>query len=182
MPRLFVAIELPDAPSHQLQQLRDDNLPARWTSPAQYHLTLRFIGEVNQAVSRSLQTALAAVQGSPLRLQSGGLDVFPSRRRPRVLALRIRSTPALKALQAEVEAAVQETGLPPEKRPFSAHVTFARLKDPPLKDVRTFLQSHQDFTLDTFSISDFHLYQSELHPDGAQHTRLATYPLQAQTA
>ena len=176
-------MDLPDDPSQRLQQLQDDRLSAaRWTPPAQYHLTLRFIGEVDQSASRSLQEALDAVQGPSLRLQSGGLDVFPSRRRPRVLVLRIRPTPALKALQADVEAAVQESDLPPDDRSFSPHITFARLKDPSLKHVRSFLRSRQDFTLDAFSVSDFHLYQSELHPDGARHTRLATYALQPQSA
>ena len=182
MPRLFVAVNLPDEPSQQLQQLQDVRLSARWTPPAQYHLTLRFIGEVDQPVSRSLREALNAIQGPSLRLQSGELDVFPSRRRPRVLVLRIRPTSALKALQADVETATQEVGLPPDDRPFSPHVTFARLKKPSLKHVRSFLRSRQDFTLDPFSTSDFHLYQSELHSDGARHTRLATYALATQSA
>ncbi|ARA92532.1 2'-5' RNA ligase [Rhodothermaceae bacterium RA] len=179
MPRLFVALDVTDATRQALAALRDDTLPARWTPPHQYHLTLRFLGEVPDDAVEAIRTALATVQAAPVVLRGTGLGVFPSLRRPRVLFARIDETPALMRLHAAVEAALTRVGLPPDERPFHPHITLARLSRPDARRVRRFRARHADVRIEPMRIDAFTLYASRLGPDGAQHHPLTTYPLHA---
>ncbi len=178
MPRLFVAIDLPETHGARLQGLADPHLDARWTPQGQHHLTLRFIGEVSAETVEAIKAGLADVTGEALTLEGHGLDVFPSRRRPRVLFSRIAPTPALERVQIAVESALRGLGLTPNTKPFTPHVTLARFKRPRPRDVRAYLRAHHGFALPPFPAKEFLLYQSILRPDGAQHQVLAWYPLQ----
>lgn len=177
MARLFVAIDVPDAAASALEQLRTDDLDVRWTPRPKYHMTLRFIGDVGTETIPSIKKELADFDGTPLSLQATGLDVFPSRSQPRVIVARFQRIPALLQVQDQVEAAVQRAGLSPDTRRFSPHVTLARNENANLEAVRAYLQQHSDVQLSPFSVDTFHLYESTLHPDGAQHDVVATYPL-----
>ncbi len=180
MRRLFIAVDLPDDRTRALTALRDDELPARWTPAEQLHITLRFIGEAGEAAADELRRALRHIDAGSFTLSGSGLDVFPSRRRPRVLVARIGEAPPLAALQAEVERVAQAQGFAPEKKPFNPHVTFARLKRARPRDVRQFLKSNAGVTIEPFEITAFHLYRSDLLPTGAEHTVLESYELGAE--
>lgn len=177
MPRLFVAIDLPDEHTEQLRQLRDDAINARWTPPEQYHLTLRFIGDVEDDRVDPIREALSAIQTPPFVLQGQGLGVFPSRRRPRVVFANIDEVTTLMNVQRDIEQTLQELGFEEDAKAFRPHVTLARLKRAPPQDVRAYLQAHQEFTLDPFDVRAYYLYESTLHPSGAVHERIATFAL-----
>ena len=177
MPRLFVAIDLPDAHKAKLAGLRGDALPGRWTPLQQYHLTLRFIGEVNEEGAATVEQALADLRGEGFSLQGRGLGVFPSPRRPRVLFAALDPAPVLLALQAQVEQALRAIGLDEESKPFRPHVTLARLRQVHSHTVRDFLRTHQAFTLEPFAVDRFYLYESVLRREGALHRRRATFVL-----
>lgn len=177
MPRLFIAIDLPEAHRAALAALRDDALAARWTRPGQHHLTLRFVGEVHDALARRLEASLAAVQAPPVPLQIEGLGAFPSMRRPRVLFAGLPEAPRLAALRHQVEDAVLGIGLPPDPKPFRPHVTLARLKRCPPRLVRAFVRRHESLTLPPFEAKRFVLYESVLRAEGALHRMRAAYPL-----
>ena len=177
MPRLFIAIDLPAAQAEALAALRDEALPARWTRPTQFHLTLRFVGEVDEGVAARLEAALAEVAAAPVALRVEGLGAFPSVRRPRVLFAALAEAPGLVLLQAEVEAAVQRLGLPADPKPFRPHVTLARIKGARPRAVREFLKTHADLALPPFEAGAFVLYESHLGPSGAAHRVRATYAL-----
>ena len=177
MPRLFVGIDLPEAHKARLAGLRDDALPGRWTPSSKYHLTLRFIGEVDEHRAAMVEQALADCRAEAFSLQGRGMGVFPSQRRPRVLFAAIDATPVLFALQQQVEQALRDIGLEAEPKPFRPHVTLARLRQAEAQAVRTFLDAHQAFTLAPFQVDQFHLYESVLRREGALHTSRASYGL-----
>lgn len=177
MPRLFVAVDLPDAHGDRLTELRDETLRARWTPQEKYHLTLRFIGDVDDADIPPIETALAEVDAATFSLLVEGVGVLPSLRRPRVVYAGLRLEPALHALHDRVEQALRDVGLPADDRPFRPHVTLARLKQEKLHKVRAFIRAHQDFAMDPFPVTAFRLYESKLHPDGAIHTIRRTFDL-----
>ncbi len=177
MPRLFVAIDLPDAHKAKLAGLRDDALPGRWTPTQKFHLTLRFIGEVDEDRVATVEQALAGFQGEAFSLQGRGLGVFPSPRRPRVLFAALDNPPVLLELQAQVEQALRAIGLDEDPKPFRPHVTLARLRRVDAHTVRAFLGKHQAFTLDPFEVDRYYLYESVLRREGALHIKRDTYKL-----
>ena len=177
MPRLFVAIDLPDDHKTALVGLRDDALPGRWSRPAQYHLTLRFIGEVDEEHAAAVEQTLAGVRGETFTLQGRGLGVFPSPRRPRVLFAALDPAPALLALQARIDRALRAIGLDDDPKPFRPHVTLARLRGADANAVRAFLRAHEAFTLDPFEVRHYALYESVLRPEGPRYTRRALLAL-----
>lgn len=177
MPRLFIAIDLPASHHAPLLALQDPALPARWTPPHQYHLTLRFVGDVPTTRISLLEKALETIYKSSGTLACDGLDVFPSRRKPRVLFVGLSPAPFLMAVQTAVEEAVTSAGLPGADKPFHPHITVARLKNARPQAVRGFLRRHHDFTLPPFTAQAFHLYASELSEKGATYTRLRSFRL-----
>ena len=177
MPRLFVAIDLPDAHKTRLAGLRDDALPGRWTPSQKFHLTLRFIGEVDEDRVATVEQALAGFQGEAFSLQGRGLGVFPSPRQPRILFAALTPAPVLLELQAQVEQALHAIGLDEDPKPFRPHVTLARLRRVDAHTVRAFLGKHQAFTLEPFEVDRYYLYESVLRREGALHRRRAAFEL-----
>lgn len=180
MPRLFVALDPPATHRDHLASIHDPELQVRWTRPEQHHLTLRFLGETPEVEQKVVAERLAAVDSAPFEVRAyAGLNAFPSRRRPRVLIVRLELTPGLRMLYAQIEEAVQEAGFEPERRDFAPHFTLGRVKGASAGTIRQYMQRHQDFQLEPFDATQFHLYESELRPDGARYTRLHTYDLAA---
>ncbi len=130
--RVFVALNLPDTVRQSLwtttSRLRDAAFPVKWVRPEGIHLTLKFLGEVDDAREAELQDALRrAVAGSKaLPLAVGGFGVFPDLRRPRVVWAGIAPDPALELLQHGVEREFGPLGFPPEGRAFRPHLTLGR--------------------------------------------------------
>ncbi len=181
--RLFTALDPSDALRAQAAQLRAPGaLDARWSSPDQYHVTLRFLGEVEPDRAARYDTALARVDAAPPACRPYGLDVLPSRRHPSVLILGLDRTDSLLALYDSVSTALEAEGLDPEERPYRPHVTLARLDDVPAEAVHRFLDRHDAGALPSFHPDRFHLYESTLTPDGAVHDRRASYALAGESA
>lgn len=177
MPRLFVALDVPSDVRDHLAALRTDLDGARWTRPEQFHLTLRFLGDVDPKRLPALKAALADVSSPPLALGLDGLTVFPSRRRPRVVVARVTPTDVLLHLQQQIEAVVQAAGFKAEPKPFRPHITLARLKRADAHDIHAYLRSHN--ADGAFAADAFHLYASTLRASGAVHERLASFTLAA---
>jgi 2'-5' RNA ligase len=180
MHRLFVAIDLPDEVKQEVAKLRREELPgARWVPVEQLHLTLRFIGEVADTTLEAIRQALGAVRGTQFPLAVQRVGHFPPRKSPHVLWVGADAGASLADLQVQVEAAVQTAGLAPEHRPFSPHITIARLRETPPHVVAELEKRHQAFACAPFEVPAFHLYESTLTGKGAIHERVASYPLAA---
>jgi 2'-5' RNA ligase len=174
--RLFTAFDPPDARCRRYASLQSGALDARWTPPANFHVTLRFIGEVDADVGEAFAEALQAVNAEAVSARPYGLDALPSRDNPRVLTVGLERTPALMGLYDAVSAALEAEGLDPEGRRYRPHVTLARLDGAPAEAVHRFIRSH-DVDFEPFRVGAFHLYESRLAPDGAVHERRRTYAL-----
>jgi 2'-5' RNA ligase len=176
MPRLFVAIDLPDAVAEQLMLLAGGLPGARWVPRDQLHLTLRFIGDVDGAVFHDVAEALAGVASAPLELSLHGLGYFPPRGEPHALWAGLKRSEPLMSLQRAVERTLQHVGIPPEGRKFHPHVTLARLKDTPQRRVAEWLAGNGLFETGAFAVTEMTLYSSVLGSSGATHSVEATYP------
>jgi len=128
MPRLFAGLEIPADLVERLALFRAGLPGARWIDPDNYHLTLRFIGDVDGHVAHEIDTGLAEIRPrAPIAVTFEGFDVFGGDR-PHALIVRARLTRELADLQAEIERRLRRAGLAPEKRKFVPHVTLARLR------------------------------------------------------
>jgi RNA 2',3'-cyclic 3'-phosphodiesterase len=176
--RLFVALDLPQAAKRSLEPLAKGLGDVRWLAPEQQHLTLRFIGDVDNGVLHDIAEALATVPARPFELTLKGLGHFPPRGEPRVLWVGVDRSPELANLKRRIDRALREVGMPPDARKFAPHITIARMREP-LSPTRlgTYLTRHSLYRSAPFPVSGFHLYSSWLRSDGAEHQIEASYEL-----
>jgi 2'-5' RNA ligase len=174
--RLFVALEIPEAVRSRLFLLQGGVPGARWTTPDQMHLTLRFIGEVNEAVADDIDGALTGLRAPSFPLELAGVGEFGGNL-PRALWAGVRPSRELHHLQKKVETAMQRLGLSPEERKFTPHVTLARLKNAPREKVMDFLSHYGLFASGPFEVTRFALFSSRLGGAGAVYNVERTYGL-----
>jgi 2'-5' RNA ligase len=177
MYRLFVAIDLPGKVKRELAGITGNLAGARWVPGNQLHLTLRFIGEADEALFQAIKTILTGVRGASFSLAMKGVGHFPPGKHPRVLWVGTEGGAPLLELQREVESALAAAGIAPEERRFSPHITLARLKETPAAAVAAFEERFGAFRTEPFPVREFYLYSSTLTREGAIHTREASYPL-----
>jgi 2'-5' RNA ligase len=177
MPRLFVAIDMPDAVKDRLEALAYGLPGARWSPRDQMHLTLRFVGDVDGGDFEDLRAALGEISLPAFEMRLRGLGHFPPRGEPHVLWAGVPRTDELVRLQSAVEKAVRRIGVPAEERKFHPHVTLARLKGTPSRRVGEWLVGNGLFEVAAFPVTDFALYSSVLGSAGAHHELEESYPL-----
>jgi 2'-5' RNA ligase len=177
MIRLFVGLELPEAVRERLHGLAGGVPGARWIDPENMHMTLRFIGNVNDDVVADIDEALARVRAPAFYLAIAGLGEFSRGRHPAMIWAGVTPAPPLMDLQRRIEAAVVKAGYPPEGRRFSPHVTLARLKNGTPGRVRDFIAAHNLLRIDPFPVARFTLFSSHLGRKGASYRPEADYPL-----
>ena len=178
MARLFVALDLPDDIKQSLEILTRGLGDVRWLAPEQQHLTLRFIGELDNGRVNDVAEALSLVPGIPFEVSLKGLGHFPPRGEPRVLWVGVESSGELKRLKRRIDRALLQASLPPEARKFAPHVTIARLRRSPSPHrLGSYLMRHSLYQSDPFPISSFRLYSSWLKPEGAEYHVEASYEL-----
>lgn len=182
MPRLFVAIDLPEAIRQKLATICYGLPGARWVSAdpndgQTMHLTVRFIGEVDGGLANNIADALGNIEGKPFDLKVKDTGHFPPRGEPKVIWAGVAANEKLSALRNQIERTLVEQGIEAEKRKYTPHITLARLHDTPADWVARYLSEHALFSCDPFTVSEFHLYSSQLSSKGAIHTKEYTYPL-----
>ena len=189
--RAFIAVELPDEVTSGLHRLQAELKSAghtfvKWVAPGGIHLTLKFLGNVSSKKVAEITRAMeeACHEGASFQLEIGGLGAFPDLKRPRVLWLGIGGdVDKLVALQQRIDAALGPLGFAQERRPFTPHLTLARLRE------ETSPQCRRDFgelviktTFEfnhTISVSSLSLMRSQLLPGGAAYSRLAEVKLKS---
>jgi len=182
--RAFLALEVPAAIKERLAAAQEGllrELPrARWTRPDGWHLTLKFLGEVAAPALDGLAAELApALRGlGAVNVSLGGTGFFPSPARPRVAWVGGVADSAELIVEA-VERAAEGAGFPRERRPWSIHLTQARLKDRwPSAAVDRFLEWGEELGLEPFDCREVVLFKSDLQPGGAVYTALERLPLE----
>ena len=142
MPRLFVALEIPEELRPALSALRRGIPGARWVPDEQFHLTLAFVGEVEGPVATAARDGLNGVRADPFELELSGVGRFPPRGRARVLWAGLRETDEVAALADAVRRCLSRRGVPTESRRFAPHVTLARLNGATDRDVTAPAEAH----------------------------------------
>jgi 2'-5' RNA ligase len=177
MPRLFSGIEMPTTVAQRLNLVRAGLNGARWIDPANYHLTLRFIGDVDGITARDFAHGLGNIMAPPFELRLQGLSSFGGRK-PRAIFASVAPSEALQSLQRAHERAARAAGLPPEPRNFTPHVTVARLKGSSSEAVATYLERHGGFLSERFEVNRFVLFSSRASIGGGPYVVEAAYPLE----
>jgi len=175
MLRLFVGINFPPELKLRLSVLCSGLPGAKWVDPGNFHLTLRFIGEIGEDVAADVDDALARLRARRFTLQIAGTGVFGDK--PRSLWAGIERSPELVGLRDKIEQALIRVGLPPEPRKFAPHITLARLRDPPLDKLHDFLTAHACFQTDPLAVEGFSLIASFQTKAGSIYEDQADYPL-----
>lgn len=181
MPRLFTAVEIPPEVGQSLAMLRGGLPGARWIDPENYHLTLRFIGDIDDQTGREIAEMLADIRRTAFTLHLAGLQPFGGRRPRAVVATAAASQP-LAELQAEHERLMRRIGLDPEGRKFTPHVTLARLRDSSSRQVADYLAVREPYRSVSFTVTRFVLYSSRASVGGGPYVVEAAYPLAALAA
>lgn len=188
--RLFVCIHVPEEVRDNLRAIQkqfDKQMPndaVRWTSFEQLHLTLEFLGNIPADHLSPLQQALAkvAAEHRAFAIAAQTIGAFSSVRNPRVIWAGLTGEiDRLKALQADAHASVVQWEKEPESRPYRPHLTLGRVrpaKPRELRKVTQALASVESADFGKWRATEFSLMQSKLSPHGAQHSVLATFPLQ----
>ncbi len=179
--RLFVALDLREDVRQAIREVITELKPAsrnvRWVRSEGMHITLKFIGYAAPEQLEKIRSALARIRSAlPIELRFRGIGFFPNEKRPRVIWCGMEASANLAPLAADIERALEPLGIAPESRDFVPHLTLARFNPPAaageLVRAAANLQSRE---LGSARENEFYLYESILHPAGAEYKKLASY-------
>jgi len=183
--RAFLAIEPPETVRQAMGALQSRlryslSGTISWVRPEGIHLTLKFFGAIAQTDISRISAAVGPVAArfAPLNLEVRRLGLFPDSRRPRVLWLGLEGDlSALKALQKDCDGELTHYGFSREDREFRAHLTLARIKSTKgLSGLDRLLTKGETYEAGRFQASGMTLFRSQLTPQGAVYSELASYP------
>jgi RNA 2',3'-cyclic 3'-phosphodiesterase len=176
VPRLFIALELPERVVGQLTLARGGVVGARWLEPADYHVTLRFIGDIDGAAARDIAETLGDIRRPKAIVSFESLSWFGGDK-PRAIVARVKAEPALMDLQAEQERRLRRIGVAPETRKYTPHVTLARLRGVAQAAVADYLAARGALQAEAFVAERFVLYSARDGTGGGPYVVEAAYPL-----
>ena len=182
--RAFIAVELPGGLKLETDKLLASLKPigagVRWAKPINLHLTLRFLGNIEQdkipLLENKLKDNLAGFK--PFAIQFSGLGCFPNLQRPRIVWSGVGGNlERLKELASAVEAACRQSGFGKRDKHFSAHLTIGRIKhQKKIKPLVEYLKK-AEFKTDKFQVNEIVIFRSDLSPNGPNHTPLVKIKL-----
>jgi 2'-5' RNA ligase len=185
--RAFIAVDIPDdiraAVADAQARLKRARLGVKvsWTKPENWHLTLQFLGYVEEATIGRISQSLAvlAERHTAFDVSVRGAGAFPNETSPRVLWVGCDDVEGkLKALGRAVQSEMEQFGFEPEHREFSAHLTLGRVKFPkPDVALTRVLDSVKDEAFGVMRVEAIHLFQSQLHPEGSIYSKLSSHEL-----
>ncbi|HUB64735.1 MAG TPA: RNA 2',3'-cyclic phosphodiesterase [Methylocella sp.] len=176
MPRLFTGLEIPSDLATDLSLLRGGLSGARWIDAENYHLTLRFIGDIDDSTARDIHSILEKIRHPPFTVTIEGLGSFGGAK-PRALVARAKAAAPLLELQAQQERLMRRIGIAPEPRKFTPHVTLARLRTASCAGVAEYLSTRGYFFSRRFEARRFVLFSSRASTGGGPYVVEAVYPL-----
>lgn len=176
MIRLFTGIEIPKSIAEQLSWMQGGLENARWIDPGSYHITLRFIGDVEEYLAEAIDDGLRSIRADAFSLCLHTVGYFGNRK-PRSVWAGIDASPALTNLQSAHEQVCQRAGLEPEGRKFTPHITLARLRHAKLSGVRDYIAAHSQFATPPFPVEKFVLFSARNSKGGGPYVAERTYPL-----
>lgn len=182
--RTFVAIDLNQKIKNGVSQLIEDlkkqsgvSRGIRWIRPEAMHLTLKFLGEINEEKVAPITDVLKRIseECQPFPLRMKGTGFFPPKSRaPRVIWIGVEEEDKLMRLQSQVEKALERMGFPREKRKYHPHLTLGRVKTfSEIKNTLLFLEKHKDKNFGDMEVKKITFFRSILKPTGAEYSALA---------
>lgn len=177
---MFVAVDLPGEIRKRLEQMGGSIKKARPVPSGQLHLTLKFIGEVETGRAGDIVESLGEIREKNFGMRLQGVGTFPLRGTPRVVWAGCetnRHNTELIRLKNRIETVLEPLGIERERRKFAPHITLARLRNSPARDIRDFLTTNWQLKTPWFTVDRFTLYSSRLTARGAIHEVEAHYPL-----
>ncbi|WP_313194814.1 RNA 2',3'-cyclic phosphodiesterase [Shinella zoogloeoides] len=176
MPRLFVALEVPRNAAMSLSLLRGGLPGARWIDVENFHITLRFIGDIDGRTADEVVDRLDRIERPEFQLALSGIGSFGSKK-PHSVFAGVTQAPEMYALQGEVERICQRLGLPADPRKFTPHVTLARLRNARTEDVAHYLSGRGNFHTAPFTANRFVLMSSKESVGGGPYLTEEVFPL-----
>jgi len=179
MPRLFVALPVPEEIADDLLALQSGVPDARWVLPENFHVTLCFAGEVQGAIMRDFEEELADIAGPRFAVALAGVEQFSSGKQPRALVATVERSDRLQWLQQKVSTVARHCGIELERRKFRPHVTLARFGTSAETGhhLAQFMASHSTFKAGPWIADHFALYSSRSGRGGRIYTEEAGYEL-----
>ncbi len=175
--RLFVGLDLPWELRERLAGLAGGIPGARWLPPENYHIMLRFIGEVAAHQAEEIDILLAGLRARGFTLSLAGVGTFAKAGRPVALWVGVERNRQLDLLRSKIETACQRAGLEPERRRFAPHVTLARLDNAAEAKLVGWVQSHNLFRAEPVAVEHFTLFSSLLGKEASVYTAEVDYAL-----
>lgn len=176
MPRLFTALEIPHDAALSLSLLRGGMPGARWIDADNFHITLRFFGDVEGHVADEIANALDRVHRPSFHLELSGVGQFGGKK-PHSVWAGVSQKPELSQLHGEIERICQRLGLPADPRKFMPHVTLARLRNANVVDVAHYLAARGNFRAPPFKVGRFVLMSSRNSVGGGPYVVEEAWPL-----
>lgn len=183
--RLFTAIDLPDDVIEHLSRILKKMrplAPLTWSRAENLHITTKFIGEWPEERLSELTAALVKLSSrAPVPVHLRQIEFFPDSRRPKMLWTGVEPDPQLSALARDTDTALATLGIEPESRPYTPHLTLARIKKPGgLKNLAKEVEHLRATDFGRFDAGRFHLYLSKPGPGGSVYTKLSDFPFSTQ--
>jgi len=182
--RSFIAINLEDSLRNEIDRatsgLRSGNWDVKWVSPANLHITLKFLGEIPEDTITELKETLLSVAShhESFALKLKGVGIFPDKRRPRVIWIDLLESDRLIKLQEQVDNNLLTVGFKREDRPFSAHLTIGRIRSSGGKEsLLEAVETLKDKDFGNIEVNKVSLMKSDLKPGGAQYSTMAEFHL-----
>lgn len=180
MPRLFTGLQIPLQHAERLMMLRGDIVTARWITPENYHITLRFLGDVSKHIANDYIAKLEEMSFEPFTLAIKGVGYFGTKRAHTLWAA-IEPSEQLNQLHHAHERAAIEVGLEHEPRKFTSHITLARLTRTRPSTIAPFLADFSDFQLEPFEVTEAALYSAKPSTGGGPYVVEDVFPFENTT-
>ena len=179
MPRLFVALPVPEEIADDLVTLQSGVPDARWVPSENFHVTLCFAGEVQGGTMRDLEEELSDIAGPPFPVAIAGVEQFSSGKQPKALVALVERSERLERLHRKVSTIARHCGIEVERRKFRPHVTLARFRSGAETGhhIAQFMASHSTFKAGPWIAEHFSLYSSRQGRSGSIYTEEAQYHL-----
>lgn len=184
---MFVAIEIPSEIRNTLalflKEMRGVAPLAKWVRAENLHVTLKFLGETKPEKVPAIGNTLGSIRGGhPVALEFRGLGFFPNEKRPRVFWVGMEASPNLKVLAEDIDQRLHGLGFPIEDRPFTPHLTLARLNPPGLPPkLGHAVAENLSRSFGSLTSREFQLIESKLKSTGAEYTTVQSFPFVAET-
>jgi 2'-5' RNA ligase len=179
MPRLFVALPVPEEIAEDLIALQSGVPDARWVPSENFHVTLCFAGKVEGGTMRDFEEELSDIAFAPFAVTIAGVEQFSSGKQPRALVATVERTDRLDWLHQKVSTVARNCGIEVERRKFRPHVTLARFGSSAETGhhLAQFMASHGTFRAGPWIADHFALYSSRSGRNGSIYTEEAAYGL-----